>query len=211
MKKVLLPNNVEMNIPDSNIGIFVSGGADSAILLFILMKHLLPHQTLVIFTTHSNQKGRSSVIPANRVIEYCIEKTGFSNIRHIQNFVDVQTIPILFDSSNDYLSIHKIEHIFTGITAAPPAAICEKFTGINTDILSRDPTIIKPTSKGIYYMPFKNKDKKYIAQLYKLYNAQDLFKLTRSCERYSNSPISYHCGKCWWCEERLWAFNDNTV
>jgi len=38
-----------------------------------------------------------------------------------------------------------------------------------------------------------------------------LFPVTRSCEwkesMGGDDPGLEHCGTCWWCEERLWAFN----
>ena len=46
----------------------------------------------------------------------------------------------------------------------------------------------------------------------KLYDENDLthtmFPLTRSCEGsdYEAGNYTWHCGKCWWCEERMWAF-----
>ena len=50
-----------------------------------------------------------------------------------------------------------------------------------------------------------NFDKKELAQIYKEYDLLDtLFPVTRSCEGWQN--ITGHCGKCWWCEERMWGF-----
>jgi 7-cyano-7-deazaguanine synthase in queuosine biosynthesis len=33
---------------------------------------------------------------------------------------------------------------------------------------------------------------------------QELFPFTRSCE--TDAHTTGHCGHCWWCKERLWAF-----
>ena len=61
-----------------------------------------------------------------------------------------------------------------------------------------------------FYEPFKNIDKKFIAHIYKEYGLIDtLYPLTRSCE--STDPDNCddykgHCGNCWWCLERKWAF-----
>ena len=49
-------------------------------------------------------------------------------------------------------------------------------------------------------------DKKDIARLYEEEGIlDDLFPLTRSCE--NDDTLDYHCGFCWWCDERKWAFN----
>lgn len=55
------------------------------------------------------------------------------------------------------------------------------------------------------YTPFHRIDKKVIAGMYEELNLlETLFPLTRSCE--NNNLLEGHCGECWWCEERLWAF-----
>lgn len=54
--------------------------------------------------------------------------------------------------------------------------------------------------------PFINIDKKEIADYYvKNDLIESLFNLTRSCVS-TTKDFSFHCGKCWWCKERLWAF-----
>ena len=54
--------------------------------------------------------------------------------------------------------------------------------------------------------PFLGMDKKDIARLYEEEGIlDDLFPLTRSCE--NDDTLDYHCGYCWWCDERKWAFN----
>ena len=51
-----------------------------------------------------------------------------------------------------------------------------------------------------------NIDKKGVAELYDYFGLMDtLFPLTRSCEDWTDD-FSAHCGKCWFCLERLWGF-----
>ena len=48
--------------------------------------------------------------------------------------------------------------------------------------------------------------KKDIANLYIEHNLlEKLFPITTSCESLDN--VTEHCGECWWCKERQWAFN----
>ena len=55
------------------------------------------------------------------------------------------------------------------------------------------------------YVPFRNHNKQDIAGLYRLLDLEKtLLLITRSCED-DDHPDS-HCGKCWWCQERIWAF-----
>jgi 7-cyano-7-deazaguanine synthase in queuosine biosynthesis len=74
-------------------------------------------------------------------------------------------------------------------------------------IARRAPNTIKPmfSCQNKIYNPFSNIDKKDIKNLYHdLGLLETLFPLTRSCE--SLVDFEKHCGECWWCEERLWAF-----
>jgi hypothetical protein len=55
------------------------------------------------------------------------------------------------------------------------------------------------------YVPWVNLNKKDIAAMYtELGLLENLLPRTRSCEN-ENHPGS-HCGKCFWCGERKWAF-----
>jgi 7-cyano-7-deazaguanine synthase in queuosine biosynthesis len=53
--------------------------------------------------------------------------------------------------------------------------------------------------------PFFNMNKKNISAKYAELGLLDtLFPITKSCE--DRSILKGHCGKCWWCLERKWAF-----
>lgn len=58
--------------------------------------------------------------------------------------------------------------------------------------------------------PFINTDKKGVADVYEQYGVTDtLFPVTRSCESddfEATKNLETHCGKCWFCLERLWGF-----
>ena len=47
--------------------------------------------------------------------------------------------------------------------------------------------------------------KKQLAKIYKDFNLLETLPLTYSCEEYGLDTMD-HCGKCWWCQERFWAF-----
>ena len=51
-----------------------------------------------------------------------------------------------------------------------------------------------------------NMDKKDLALIYKEHNLlSTLFPITRSCVT-ETMNFDAHCGECWWCKERIWAF-----
>ncbi len=105
--------------------------------------------------------------------------------------------------------------MYSGITTNPPLEVQERFHwGILEDVeKKRGNTVVKETVR--YFLkdgyeffeikPFFNLTKKELAVVYKekeLLN--NLFPLTRSCEKIGT--VIGHCGECWWCEERKWAF-----
>ena len=72
-------------------------------------------------------------------------------------------------------------------------------------------TLELKTENGVrfYINPFFDIDKKQLAELYNQYNITNtLFPLTYSCEGSAELTNTHtqHCEKCWWCEERYWAF-----
>jgi hypothetical protein len=57
------------------------------------------------------------------------------------------------------------------------------------------------------YIPLYNHNKKDIAKLYNYFDLeQRLLPVTRSCE--NDNHTDGHCGTCWWCHERVWAFGN---
>lgn len=199
--------NINVEIINRPIGLIASGGTDSSILMYILMKtHKDP---LHIFTCSSNLKDRKNALIVPQVIEKCIQLTGNINIIHHSFYVDIQDKTNLFDYPYKFLNSGVINALYTGVTANPPYNVTEKFIDENTENSERDPTITRPTvhQNGKFHTPFTNLNKQDIANLYDTYNLRDvLFPITRSCESIGDTSNKKHCGKCWWCEERVWGF-----
>ena len=203
--KTITIAGVEVRIYQGPVGIYVSGGADSALLLYLLMKYST--DTIHIFTCASKQKQFASARVSLRVIEKCVELTGNTNIVHHTHYVDYQTDEILFYPQKDYLHIGKINVLYTGITANPPLDVLKTFKEETTENSERDPSI----ERSVYieeqkiYIPFTNINKQKIGSMYNELDLTDtLYSLTRSCESLELSEG--HCGECWWCQERHWGF-----
>ena len=59
---------------------------------------------------------------------------------------------------------------------------------------------------GLTYQPYLRNDKKFVAGVFKEHNLMDsLYPLTKSC---AWSQTLENCGKCFWCNEKEWAFED---
>ena len=219
------------------IGVGISGGADSAILLYILMSNITqPIHIYNMWTTYRQNVFGKYV---DSVIETCSKLTGNTNyvVHKIQSEPD-ESIEFYFNMLTDALDRKEIDMVYLGITVFPPKEVYLKFTsqqpewhndfrsgevehslfGLNVPVAKADdfsevPLTIngKPidalTLDTRAYIPLYNHNKKDIAKLYRYFGLeQTLLPVTRSCENDSH-PVG-HCGKCWWCHERVWAFGN---
>jgi 7-cyano-7-deazaguanine synthase in queuosine biosynthesis len=193
-------NTVSVDIHPGNVGISVSGGADSAILLYMLMKYA--PGTVHVYTCSSKEKNRVSPHIALDVIGKCIDLTGKQAVEHHTYFVEKQTYQSWLNGIID----KPVDIMYTGVTALPPDDVLATFSTQNGLYSKRDPNQVRPLyHPGNIYTPFFNLNKQQVCQVYKeLGVLDDLYPLTRSCE--DLTLTSGHCGQCWWCEERKWGF-----
>lgn len=192
------------------IGVKISGGADSAIMTYMLAlyKKQVRNISLIPVTVINAIKPHQHIF-SRRVLDFIENELNvrFESHQILQDLVDpneyneAQRLFIKELRSKRIIQAH-----FTGITENPDIELdpTGNFTGDST----RDKSLgYKNTSCNKSFFPFENINKKAIAELYDHYGIMDsLFPLTRSCE---NSKIHFtepHCGKCWWCLERKWGF-----
>jgi 7-cyano-7-deazaguanine synthase in queuosine biosynthesis len=206
----------ELAIYDEPVGIMVSGGVDSAILLYYLMKHST--STIHIYTEGSNHKFRRNTIIAPQVVEKCIQLTDNINVIHHINYNKASTWNSLYDNPKSAVDSGLVKIVYEGVTMNPPDDIAKKFTPELESGIGRDGSIGVFHSDNKFYMPWANTDKRGIAQMYREENLMDsLFSVTRSCEYDPTcdyfdeikDPQLGHCGECWWCKEREWGFKGN--
>lgn len=234
--RTIFVNNNPINIHDeSSIGMSLSGGADSALLLYILMSNTTQH--IHIYSMFSDVRRPAMESHVDAIVETCARLTGHTNFTYRKEPVHKQSPEMLFDLLTSKFDSKEIDIAYVGLTKFPPYNVWKDFPdqqpewhnkfrtdetvrplyGISipiekdTDIryLTKD---MQPTNKKAIsidnraYVPFVNLNKKDIAGMYKFLGIEkDLFVKTRSCETPSHFPG--HCGKCWWCHERMWAFN----
>jgi len=205
INKTVTVCGVDIDIYDGPIGISASGGADSSLLLYILMKnHPGP---IHIFTLAMDEKLRGTAFTAVDVIEKCIQLTKMENVIHHTFYKDVYSFSALYDLQDDYIKLGLYNLRYLGLTANPPYEVHSKFIGKINTYEERDPEITRSTGPHINnsYTPFTNIDKLVIRDMYNELGILDtVFPLTRSCE--SRVSSTRHCGICWWCQERKWAF-----
>ncbi len=199
--------------PTGPIGVLVSGGADSALLLYHLM---VQHTDAIhIYTMSPLNKGGKNAKHVPDIIKWCSERTGCTNYTHTIKTVPQQSSPMLFDDVNQWIADGKITALYSGVTANPPADVVAGFRTPHGQSEDRDPLTERPTHypDDSAYFPFNNLDKRQLAEMYHKAGLMELFNLTSSCEwmepnphRDGIDPQTQQCGYCWWCEERIWGF-----
>ena len=214
IENIQITDNVYLPIIKGHVGLSLSGGADSALLLYLLLKH--KKDLLTIFTLSDINEKSLPAAQTPLIIQKCIELTGNKNVLHIVEYKDKKNEDVLFETPVNYLKENTINVIYTGFTTNPPDHVLATFKNKISDKFYKDrhPSFIKEVVYKEFCAPFANIDKMGICKIYQQYNLMEsLFPLTRSCswsERIKNTTIpvnNEHCKMCWTCEERFWGFN----
>jgi 7-cyano-7-deazaguanine synthase in queuosine biosynthesis len=226
MKKIniVIPSKTPLGVDVSSIGIWMSGGADSALLCYLLAEKIKTENIQVTIQPITIDYKRPFAFIALEVVD---------NIKKLLNVNDIFKEHIFYhppdghtwtpDQLKEQFHIRNYENfkdrkfqiLYSGITTNPPREEQENFNyKVLDDVeLKRSEHVKKETYRYfakddrefIEYKPFFEINKKGIAELYKEKNIlESLFPLTRSCE--DLKTVRGHCGKCWWCDERQWAF-----
>jgi len=199
-----------------NLGIWVSGGADSSLLMYLLTRQIKQKNLPYKIHPFSVRRGRPwNPFYAQNVIDFINVTLDAGDII---NDVKVYYPPIddihqreikeFMDRDTEHFNNDIIDVMYSGITCNPPHDEVSPNKETKRDRNSERP-LIEKCSFRYFINPFFKYDKKDLANIYaKLNLVHTLFPLTRSCEGNDIDTGYYtkHCGKCWWCEERMWAF-----
>ncbi len=221
--------NLYLNQVWKRIGISLSGGADSALLAYLICKNVSATTHIHITTQIRMWKTRPwAEYVADDVVEW-LRQNFDNNFYHHKNLVppemeEPNTIlikdeygkmkpgnRIILRSYNEYVANrHNIDALYAGVNMNPDIDIPGK-------VAERDEGHIAPhfVHDGIDIChPFVYTKKDWIIQQYYDNNILDLLKITRSCEgefeeitykTYTPGQFVPECGKCFWCKEREWA------
>ena len=205
--KTIIVNNITIPIYDGPIGISLSGGADSAVLLYILMTNGCGPITAYNFAAAA--KNRRTMHYSQVVIDRCKELTGYTDdIKNETILVEKQKLDFMLGFFRGQIYAGNIKKLYMGTTQHPPDDVLDTFSDKLDKPVYRDRNagIERKTESEDFVIPFRNINKKDIAGIYKELGLTDtLFPITRSCE--NPEWLDGHCGNCWWCEERFWGFN----
>jgi len=195
---------VILNIPPDTkeVSIFLSGGTDSALLLYLICINkvdvVIHPLTAVEINSPFNKIAVINIMQEIRSVfpDIIIKDPIFKYFS--------QTNPTE-DKANHFKYVMKpLAHrvSFDGTTHNPPMADMIELGMYNDRQEARDNNA---TTNILKFKPFINIDKKEIANLYIQYNLIDnLLPLTSSCVNPTHGTEP--CKECWWCKEKHWAF-----
>jgi hypothetical protein len=215
-----IPNSVFLE-KNNTLGIWLSGGADSSILCYLLARHI----------KENNLKFKIQPVTVLKRIGDTCHLDVLNFIKKELDCTDMFLDIIVHDTSNkqeyddsffnvrlEHVVEGKYKYIYSGINQSPDEEAYTNGWKMAQEVQEiRGSTITKlKILCGVIELdgsdyefgdirPFIMMDKKEIANIYKQYDLLDnLFPLTNSCG--GHSPANTHCEKCWNCRERLWAF-----
>lgn len=225
-----LNQQIDFTIPThyKNPSVNCSGGADSSILLYMIVKYILDNNLdmkVNVLTCSNHVKDRWNGRKAEAVINFISENLSDTIIdTHYVYYRETQATRHFHEIESKLFKDGRTDLIISGITSNPPeGTIVSDVNGFDVDLYKTalsdrngtNHTVwhISTDGSGDFWTPFVNVDKRFVAELYKLYGVEEtLLPLTRSCEKkakglpftpeYENTT----CGVCWWCLERKWAF-----
>jgi len=180
---------LKFNLPFlyKRIGILVSGGLDSAILYYILLKYNQNNNNW--FTIKHYTIPNETEIHAEKVIKF------------VNNLFDIPFTGLNYIGDGLLDDTKRIPHAYNEVLKEQSLVLCghievlpEHSVGVNYSQNWKD-------SYNIKY-PFKGLNKSHIVDLVIKNEIPELFDLTHSCV-YSNI-----CGICNRCNERNWAFKE---
>jgi 7-cyano-7-deazaguanine synthase in queuosine biosynthesis len=172
---------------DKQYGIMLSGGLDSAVLLYLI---LLEKKDIRIqpFTI---PKHDGAMLYINNIIKYM--NTHYQIQLPDTITVGDKNLPHADQGPNAVREIkqrYSVDHLFFGSNQNPPI-----------DLGGTNPVRIRPPDSSIV-CPFFDLFKTDIVNLAVEHNLQDLFNITHSCTELQTT----RCNTCWQCKERAWAF-----
>jgi len=222
--------SIEFELPSAckQIAVNCSGGADSAILLYMVADYIKTNNMvdtkLSVLTCSNDRKHRWNGRKAADVVNYIIDRLDWNQFDiHYVYYRDLQAETYFHEVETKLFEDNRTDMIVSGITANPTCeAVIKNRKGMYIDLATsglpersvpNQPVMTSNKFSGQFYTPFVNVDKRFVAAMYTHYNVADMVDLTRSCEAIPEPGTKYNatfenspCGNCWWCLERKWAF-----
>ena len=186
-------------------GLFLSGGIDSALILYHLSK--LPVEVYPIHGYDINIPEMDTLTVAQDVRNWILvngimKKDLQAKIHditiHPMDFVGVKSKYHFMRPARKYLEQRfAVTHWVFGTSQGMPGDERPGNSMKGKELQNL------PDNYNDIIVPWAYKNKQDIAKEYAEFNLNELANITNSCIK--STPVP--CRECWWCKERYWAFN----
>jgi hypothetical protein len=182
---------VDINIDsDKTYGLMLSGGLDSAVLLYLLVRSV-PEIKIQPFTI---PKTDGAMLYVNGIIDHFNKKFNLK----IPYTIEVGDPTVYHREQSktaivDIFKNHQADIIFIALNQNP----------IELNSLPGAPQRTRQSDNPRIVLPFVNLLKHHILDFVYEYNQEDLIDITHSCTEQAVG----RCEVCWQCTERKWAFS----
>ena len=187
--------------PYENIGLLLSGGLDSSVLLHLLNK-ANESSHFYIFTMN---KEDDSVKHVTELLEY----HDFKNNTYERVTIDLHEYGTDEESKGAWAFIKenywdKIDVLYNANTSPPPEDLDDHFTSRpNYFSRTRSKKALEKFEK--FKMPFIDLDKRHTVGLANYFKLNNIIKYSHTCTELAQGS----CGECWQCLERQWGFKSH--
>lgn len=184
---------------DKRYGILLSGGIDSAVLLFAILaeyKQRSVEPNIQIFSIPKSD-GSTACVPG--ILEFLNTKFG-THLPLQPTFVGDTTLPHGEMNVSAFHEIfgsgkYQIDFLFNAVNQNPPEPF--KMRGMYPN------RVTAPSASGKSIRPFLTLYKTHVMDLMVQLGAQELLNLTHTCTEQSVG----RCNECFQCDERAWALD----
>jgi hypothetical protein len=221
------------------VAISVSGGADSALLAFLVCCEITDQEVHIISHTRCWKTKPWQQYDSLNVFEYLVKKFPNIKFQRHTNFIapDLEYSdrgPTIIDEygklvSGDNAEIrafaeyichtYDIDIYYNAVTRNPKDVEFKGMPSRDVDATEENKHLELTRHMGrLAAHPFRFIEKSHIVRKYRELGIMDLFDITRSCEGtfdnldYRSYTVRQHvpiCGQCFWCKEREWAIEQS--
>lgn len=180
--------------PNLKYGIMLSGGLDSAVLLYVILKNFTTKKITPNIQPFTIPKADGANAHAIEIVNFMNQEfdvvlpepiiVGDTTVHHSR-----QGVSAVLEIRNKYSYIDKLFFGSNKIPSVPLPGIAPKRLEDKT---------------GFIIAPFWDLYKTDIIRLALRYDIQELFNITHTCTEQAKG----RCNKCWQCNERAWAFKE---
>jgi tRNA(Ile)-lysidine synthase TilS/MesJ len=197
--------NIPFDPKWKNVAIAVSGGADSALLAYLVCEQAKEHNTTIHIINHIRcwKTKPWQQDNADTVFNWLFQRFYHTTFKQHTNFIapDLEygsVGPNLIDEYGKQVSgdniqsrayaeyickKHNIDAFYNGVTRNPRLAVVNGMRERNIEPTADNKHLEEMEHMGfMVYHPFRFTDKSEIVKIYNELNLMDLFEITRSCE-----------------------------